>query len=70
MRPHDSITEERILNAMDGYRYNLDNPGFCFACGADADGVEPDARKYKCEACGAREVHGAEECLLMLPFNS
>jgi hypothetical protein len=70
MRPHDSITEERILTALDGYRYNLDNPGFCFACGADADGVEPDARKYKCEACGAREVHGAEECLLMLPFNS
>ena len=42
-----------------------DNLGLCRACGEEAYGVEPDARKYKCESCGAREVYGAEELLLM-----
>jgi hypothetical protein len=42
--------------------------GFCLACGAEASGVEPDARRYKCEGCGAREVYGAEECLVMGAF--
>jgi hypothetical protein len=39
--------------------------GFCLACGAKAHGVEPDARKYTCEGCGAPKVYGAEELLLM-----
>jgi hypothetical protein len=39
--------------------------GFCLACGAEAYGVEPDARKYECEACGAKKVYGAEELLIM-----
>jgi predicted RNA-binding Zn-ribbon protein involved in translation (DUF1610 family) len=39
--------------------------GFCTACGAEADGVEPDARKYECEECGANAVYGAEELLIM-----
>jgi len=39
--------------------------GFCLACGADAEGVEPNARGYECEECGARKVYGAEECLIM-----
>ena len=43
---------------------SLDNPGFCTACGADAEGVEPDARGYECEECGAHAVYGAEELLL------
>jgi hypothetical protein len=42
-----------------------DSRGFCLECGAEAYGVEPDAREYKCEACGARAVYGAEELLLM-----
>lgn len=40
--------------------------GFCLACGAEAYGVEPDARKYECEECGERKVYGAEELLTML----
>jgi predicted RNA-binding Zn-ribbon protein involved in translation (DUF1610 family) len=40
--------------------------GFCLACGAEAHGVEPDARKYLCENCGERRVFGAEELLMML----
>ena len=39
--------------------------GFCLACGAEHDCVEPDARKYHCTDCGAHKVYGAEELLLM-----
>lgn len=39
--------------------------GFCLACGDEAYGVEPDARKYECESCGEMRVYGAEEILLM-----
>lgn len=44
----------------------LDNPGFCIACGEDADGCEPDARGYECESCGRPKVYGAEELLLCI----
>lgn len=44
---------------------NEEQQGFCLACGDIADGVEPDARKYRCEACGAAKVYGAEEIALM-----
>ena len=37
--------------------------GFCLACGERAYGVEPDARRYECEACGEPKVYGAEELL-------
>ena len=39
--------------------------GFCLACGEVAYGVEPDARKYECECCGAAKVYGGEELALM-----
>jgi hypothetical protein len=39
--------------------------GFCLACGAEAGGVEPDARKYPCESCRAPKVYGAEELMIM-----
>lgn len=39
--------------------------GFCLACGVEAYGVEPDARKYTCEYCGAAKVYGAEELVMM-----
>jgi len=42
-----------------------DMAGFCRACGNEQYGCEPDARKYVCESCGAREVYGAQELLLM-----
>jgi hypothetical protein len=32
-------------------------PGFCIACGDDAEGVNPDTRRAKCEACG-KAVYG------------
>lgn len=42
-----------------------DDHGFCLACGKDQAGVEPDARKYTCEHCGAPKVYGIEELALM-----
>ena len=40
--------------------------GICRACGAWHDGVEPDARRYRCDECDALQVYGAEELVLML----
>jgi hypothetical protein len=39
--------------------------GFCRACGEEAGCCEPDARNYKCEACGSNQVFGAAELFLM-----
>ena len=40
--------------------------GFCLSCGADIDdGIEPDARRYRCPVCDDMEVYGAEEIMLM-----
>ena len=66
MKPHPSVTAERILTAVKRQLTSLDNPGFCLACGAEAEGVEPDARKYTCEACGEKQVYGAEELLMRI----
>ena len=57
------ITDERIIDAIQRQMTSLDNPGFCKACGEEADGCEPDARNYTCEYCGEDQVFGAEEML-------
>ena len=64
-RIHPSITQERIIDAVQRHDTTLDDPGICLACGADVDGVEPDARGYECEVCGESYVYGAEELLIM-----
>jgi hypothetical protein len=61
---HPDITVDRVMEACNRQMTTLDNPGFCIACGEEADGCEPDARGYKCEACGENKVYGAEELLL------
>lgn len=61
---HPSVTEERVIAACERGRLTLDDPGICILCGADADGVEPDAREYECDVCGEYGVYGAEELLL------
>jgi hypothetical protein len=40
---HPSITTDRILRAVEGQMFGLENPGFCIACGEDAESCEPDA---------------------------
>ncbi len=66
MKLHPSITTDRIVEAVQRHNSSLDNPGFCIACGEDAEGCEPDARKYECEHCGAHRVFGAEELLMLV----
>lgn len=40
--------------------------GGCLACGEIQDGgCEPDARNYKCEACGERQVFGMQELMIV-----
>lgn len=60
---HKSITPERIEDACMRRFRPAHNPGFCTACGADAEGCEPDAHGYECEHCGEPTVYGAEEFL-------
>jgi predicted RNA-binding Zn-ribbon protein involved in translation (DUF1610 family) len=66
MKIHPSITQDRLAEAVERGMTGLDNPGFCIACGADAEGVEPDATRYPCDACGQRTVYGAEGLLIAL----
>lgn len=68
MKVHSDVTVDRVIEAVERSNTSLGNPGFCIACGVDADGVEPDARKYECEACGEPCVYGAEELLMHLAF--
>lgn len=66
MKMHKSITLDRVMGACARGQSTLDNPGFCIECGNEVEGVEPDARKYECEACGEDTVYGAEELLISL----
>jgi hypothetical protein len=68
MKMHPSITQARVLDAAERQMTSLDNPGFCLACGNEQEGCEPDARRYECEACGERQVYGAEELMFRLPI--
>lgn len=63
---HASVTLDRVIKAAHDGMTGLDSPGICLACGADADGVEPDARRYECEACGENAVYGGEELVIMV----
>lgn len=61
-------TRFRPLLTEEEYRdltCSLDNPGFCLDCGEECQGVEPDARRYRCESCGMPAVFGLEELLIM-----
>jgi hypothetical protein len=63
---HKSLTDERIVEACERWGRSLDDPGFCLACGNEQGGCEPDARRYRCEACNDMQVYGAEELLLSI----
>ncbi|MEK1928557.1 MAG: hypothetical protein AAAC47_01995 [Pararhizobium sp.] len=63
---HRSLTDDVVVGAAKRRMLSLDNPGFCLSCGLEHDGVDPDARRQTCEACGERQVYGAEELVLSL----
>lgn len=58
----ENLTLDDVMVAVE----DDDCLGFCLKCGEMAYGVEPDARSYKCESCGAKRVFGAEEILIMV----
>ena len=62
MTVHKSVTLPRVLVAIQEGGY----PGFCVACGVEADGVDPDACGDECEECGAAALYGAEELLISI----
>jgi hypothetical protein len=57
-------TNELIDLALDLVAQD-DTTGLCKNCGAEQDGVEPDAEKYICESCNAPAVYGAEQILVL-----
>jgi hypothetical protein len=63
---HPSLTPERIMEAAERQMFGADDPGFCVACGAEAEGCEPDAQAYPCDSCGRRAVYGAEELVFRI----
>jgi hypothetical protein len=63
---HKSLTNHMIADACYRRMRSLDNPGFCIECGCESGSCEPDAREYECEACGERQVYGAEELMMEL----
>ena len=53
------MTEETYRQAAHNY------DGICLSCGeVTCGGVEPDARNYNCDACGALRVWGLEMALV------
>jgi len=63
---HPSVTIERVIDAVHREMETLDNPGFCIACGEEADGCEPDMVCGTCEFCDEKAVYGAAELLLYI----
>lgn len=63
---HKRLTDEAVCEAVERHQSSLDNPGFCLICGNEAEGVEPDAQNYECESCGAEQVFGAQELLMVI----
>lgn len=59
MKTSIRISEARYVSLSENYG------GFCLTCGAEAYGVEPDARNYTCDVCGEPQVYGVEELLVM-----
>ena len=59
-KPAVIISQSRIIRAVQ----SGESIGFCRECGHTHYGVEPDARNYTCESCGALAVYGAEEMLI------
>ena len=62
---HPSITPDRIAVLADRTLTTLDDPGLCAACGAEAEGIEPDAANVVCDGCGRPAVCGIELIAIM-----
>jgi len=55
-----------VLTDSEATLSRLEEGGFCIACGQEIDsGIEPDARRVRCEACGEPLVFGLQELLML-----
>ena len=63
---HDTITESRVIEALEADPMSVDEPGFCLACGAAEHVPSPDTHKFFCSDCGAFAVIGANELFMEL----
>ena len=61
---NDVADDKHRLNIDDLDIYSDDATGYCRECGAEQDGVEPDAEEYRCEGCGANAVYGIEQYII------
>jgi hypothetical protein len=53
------------LTVAECLRLRADSGGVCLNCGHLQDGgVEPDAERIRCEACGDRQVHGIHDAIV------
>jgi hypothetical protein len=53
------LSEDRYDSLCDAHT------GLCRSCEAERECTEPDAENYTCEACGADDVFGCEQLLIM-----
>ena len=60
------LTKLQILDRAMEMSGEDNNEGICLTCGAETDGVEPDARAVPCGSCGAHNVYGAEAIIIRL----
>jgi len=51
-------TQLRRIKLEQYIQLDEDMAGLCRAWGHEQGGCEPDAERYKCEACGERKVYG------------
>jgi hypothetical protein len=58
-----NVSGERIADACVRRRLGLASPGFCLSCGVEVAGVQPEAVRLKCEACGSDTMFGCEGLL-------
>ena len=54
------VSRELAVAVAEESYFGLTFPGICNACGEEGYGCEPDAEGYRCEACGADELHGPD----------
>ena len=53
------LTEDEYRAAREEWR------GFCIGCGSAQEDCDPSERNSECEVCGAAQVFGAIELLMM-----
>lgn len=68
-----TIQPYRTRHGVEQYKPSLElvmtmqenQEGFCLNCAETVPGIQPDARRDVCPACGMPKVYGAEELVLM-----